>query len=59
MVDVGVHHFRDRVDLPKKSVNWGLAKINETELPAELITTKPTGSRAKKKRQLGFVVFKK
>ena len=48
------YHFQDRVHLLKESSTWGLALINETELPADLVTIKPTGSRAKKVDSRGF-----
>ena len=47
-------HFRAWVDTPKKSSNWGLAQINETELRAGLFELDPTGSQTKKTRLAGL-----
>ena len=47
-------HFRDRVDLPKKSTTWNPAYINETEPRPVLFALYPTGSRAKKNDVRGF-----
>ena len=46
------------MDLPKESATWGLAYINETEVPADLTTKKNTGSRGGNRRPGLFLDLK-